>query len=149
MHIPFPETDNCLSWISWRNRTTEDNISPSISMKVSRGPSRDQTATSWSQSDMQPTEPLRPEYLHRLIMASNLLRCFSIISIAPEKRCMQKNNTSSWRLGNTNEYPKHKSSCRNKIYINTLQLHFPPTPTPHLHPQSQNVLPCSMKLRIL
>ena len=33
MHILSPETDNCPSWISWRERMTVENISWSISTK--------------------------------------------------------------------------------------------------------------------
>ena len=33
MHILSPETDNCPSWISWKERMTVGNISWSISMK--------------------------------------------------------------------------------------------------------------------
>ena len=60
VHILFPETDSCLSWISGRERMTVGNISWSISMKEC-------CRTLWKsnpqhpdhQSDTYPTEPLR------------------------------------------------------------------------------------------
>ena len=67
MHILSPETDNCPSWISGRERMTLENISWSISTKeccrLRRG---------WNprppglQSDAHPTEPPRPA-IHRAI----------------------------------------------------------------------------------
>ena len=40
MHIPSPETDNCPSWISGRERLTTENISWSISTKECCRPRR-------------------------------------------------------------------------------------------------------------
>ena len=48
MHILLPETDNCLSWISWWERKTVENISWSISAKECYCPGRAEPATSWS-----------------------------------------------------------------------------------------------------
>ena len=61
MHILSPETDNCPSWISGRERMTIENISWSISMeecrRSRRGWTRDLLVSS---RKAHPTEPPRP-----------------------------------------------------------------------------------------
>ena len=63
MHILSPETDNCPSWISGRERMTVENISWSISTKECCRPLRVRGLNPRPpglQSDAHPTEPLRP-----------------------------------------------------------------------------------------
>ena len=48
LHILLPETDNCPSWISGRERMTVENISWSVSTKGCCRPSGVEPATSWS-----------------------------------------------------------------------------------------------------
>ena len=61
MHILSPETDNCPSWISRRERMTVENISWSISTKECCRPRRGSNLRPPGlQSDAHPTEPPRP-----------------------------------------------------------------------------------------
>ena len=61
MHILSPETDNCPSWISGRERMTVENISWSISMKEWCRPRRGLNPRPPDSSrTAHPTEPLRP-----------------------------------------------------------------------------------------
>ena len=61
MHILSPETDNCPSWISGRERMTVETISWSISMKESCRPRRGSNLRPPGlQSDTHPTAPPRP-----------------------------------------------------------------------------------------
>ena len=61
MHILSPETDNCPSWISGRERMTVESISWSISTKECCRPRRGSNPRpSGLQSDAHPTEPTRP-----------------------------------------------------------------------------------------
>ena len=64
MHILSPETDNCPSWISGRERMTVVNISWSISMKECCWPRRGlNPRPPGLQSDAHPTEPPRPAHV--------------------------------------------------------------------------------------
>ena len=61
MHILSPETDNCPSWISGRERMTVENISWSISTKECCRPRRDRTRDLLvSSRTAHSTEPPRP-----------------------------------------------------------------------------------------
>ena len=61
VHILPPETDNCPSWISGRERMTVENISWSISTKECCRPRRGSNPRPPGlQLDAHPTEPLRP-----------------------------------------------------------------------------------------
>ena len=61
VHILSPETDNCPSWISGRERMTVENISWSISTKECCRPRRGSNPRPPGlQSDAHPTEPPRP-----------------------------------------------------------------------------------------
>ena len=61
MHILLPETDNCPSWISGRERMTVENISWSISTKECCRPWQGlNLRPPGLQSDVHPTEPPRP-----------------------------------------------------------------------------------------
>ena len=61
MHILSPETDNCPSWISGRERMTIENISWSISTKECCRPRRGWTRDLLvSSRTAHPTEPPRP-----------------------------------------------------------------------------------------
>ena len=60
VHIISPETDNCPSWISGRDRLTEENISWSISTKeCCRNWRGSDPRSPDHQSDAHPTEPPR------------------------------------------------------------------------------------------
>ena len=61
VHILSPETDNCPSWISGKERMTVENISWSISTKECCRPRRGSNPRPPGlQSDAHPTEPPRP-----------------------------------------------------------------------------------------
>ena len=61
MHILLPETDNCPSWISRRERMTVENISWSITTKECCRPQLGSNPRPPGlQLDAHPTEPLRP-----------------------------------------------------------------------------------------
>ena len=61
MHILLPETDNCPSWISGRERMTVENISWSISTTECCRPRRGSNPRPPGlQSDAHPTAPPRP-----------------------------------------------------------------------------------------
>ena len=61
VHILSPETDNCPSWISGRERMTVENISWSISTKECSRPRRSRTRDLLVYSrTAHPTEPPRP-----------------------------------------------------------------------------------------
>ena len=61
VHNLLPETDNCLSWISGRERMTVENISWSISMEECCQTWRGlNPRPPYLQSDAKPTEPPRP-----------------------------------------------------------------------------------------
>ena len=61
VHILSPETDNCPSWISGRERMTVENISWSISTNKCCRPRRgSKTRPPGLQSDVHPTESPRP-----------------------------------------------------------------------------------------
>ena len=61
VHILSPETDNCPSWISGRERMTVENISWSISTKECCRPRQGSNPRPPGlQSDAYPTEPPRP-----------------------------------------------------------------------------------------
>ena len=63
MHSLSPETDNCPSWISGRERMTVENISWSISTKECCQPRRGSNPRPPGlQSDAHPTAPPRPAY---------------------------------------------------------------------------------------
>ena len=66
MHILSPETDNCPSWISRRERMTVENISWSISTKECCRPQRGWTRDLLvSSRTAHPTEPQRSLRLHQ------------------------------------------------------------------------------------
>ena len=63
MHILSPETDNCPSWISGRERMTVENISWSISTEECCRPRRGlNQRPPGLQLNAHPTEPLRPAH---------------------------------------------------------------------------------------
>ena len=65
VHILSPETDNCPSWISGRERMTVENISWSISMKECCQSRRGSNPRPPGlQSDAHPTEPPRPALMN-------------------------------------------------------------------------------------
>ena len=69
VHILSPETDNCPSWISGRERMTVENISWSISTKECCRPRRGSNPRPPGlQSDAHPTEPPRPAiyFMHKI-----------------------------------------------------------------------------------
>ena len=73
VHILSPETDNCPSWTSGRERMTVENISWSISTKECCRPRRGSNPRPPGlQSDAHPTAPPRPAQ-NRLIEA--ILMC--------------------------------------------------------------------------
>ena len=62
VHVLSPETDNCPSWISGRERMTIENISRSISTKECCRPQRGSNPRPPGlQLNPHPTEPPRPE----------------------------------------------------------------------------------------
>ena len=71
VHILSPETDNCPSWISGRERMTVENISWSISTKECCRPWRGSNPRPPGlQSDAHPTEPPRPAQFGNILFKS-------------------------------------------------------------------------------
>ena len=82
MHILSPETDNCPSWISGRERMTIENISWSISRKECCRPRRGSNPRPPGlQSDAHPTEPPRLA-LPCPSLSSLLLSLLSLFSLS-------------------------------------------------------------------
>ena len=74
VHILPPETDNCPSWISGRERMTVENISWSISTKECCRPRRGSNLRPHGlQSDVHPTEPPRPASLDLISLYNGFL----------------------------------------------------------------------------
>ena len=82
VHILSPETDNCPSWISGRERMTLENISWSISTKECCRPWwGSNPRPSGLQSDAHPTEPPRPannKCVNRTKCKYNLISAFIV-----------------------------------------------------------------------
>ena len=79
VHILSPETDNCPSWISGRERMTVENISWSISTKECCRPRRGSNPRPPGlQSDAHPTEPPRPAGIYVSIFAEKNVSSFCI-----------------------------------------------------------------------
>ena len=80
MHILSPETYNCPSWISGRERIIIKNISWSISMKNVAGPSRDQSSGLLITSQTRIWLSYQGR-LKSLFFLTKLYQCFSYFSI--------------------------------------------------------------------
>ena len=97
MHILSPETDNCPSWISGRERMTVEIISLSISMKECCRPWRASNPRPHGlQSDAHPTEPLRPAKKNNMIWGYPWNATVTEHSLLkePNKVRMTQNNTT-------------------------------------------------------
>ena len=86
MHILSPETDNCPSWISGRERITVENISWSISTKECCRPRRELNRRPpgllVSSQMSHPTEPPRPAHFNvRSVWLVFIVTIFIAISI--------------------------------------------------------------------
>ena len=78
VHILSPETDNCPSWISRRERMTVENISWLISSKECCRPRRGSNPRpSGVQSDAHPTEPPKPVWTFKCPLI-DILRLYKI-----------------------------------------------------------------------
>ena len=117
MHILSPETDNCPSWISGRERMTVENISWSVSTKEYCQPPRGlNPRPPGLQSSAHPTEPLGLARLfehvfsndlsHFVFILFNIEQYRAIISFPASKKHLKENKNNHKKQ---QQQQKHKT----------------------------------------